>query len=640
MYLAGLSSQPSSTTAGKWGINAMRRVFWSIAVAVVIAQSALGVEHLKQSTAVTIKFGPFVDAADGVTAEGSLTLSQADFRLSKNGGDIAQKNDATAGTHDELGFYDVPLDATDTNTLGRLLIAVSETGALPVWKEYMVLPANVYDSLYGSDKLEVDVTTWNGTAVATPDTAGYPKVTIKDGTGTGELNLASGVVDSNVVQVLGEAVDADPATLNVNVTTIEGVDATDTIGTPQSGDNYALLGTPVGASIAADIAASPGAALIAYDSAGGVAKQAAIDDLAVEVAAILDDTGTSGVVVAAGTEIEVADADLRAALGMSAADLDTQLDAIVADTNELQTDWVNGGRLDLILDARSSQSSVDTIDGIVDAILLDTAEIGTAGAGLSAIPWRAAWDAEVQSEVADALAVYDPPTKAEMDSGFAGISITLSPEDIAAIAAAVDIDEASLTSAVWAYNSRTLTAGTNIVLAKGTGVTGFNDLDAAGIRSAVGLASANIDTQFDNISVTLTAQDIEDIIDGINEGIAPPRINMRPDPGFTFQVSRRADGTYKCTRPLRIAPGAVETIHPAIDMSPLFGQFNYVQTVGTPSISGGSLTVAAEGARDTYAILEVDGTASAGEERTITVVVTMTSGASVQVKLDVEVFDE
>lgn len=45
---------------------------------------------------------------------------------------------------------------------------------------------------------------------------------------------------------------------------------------------------------------------------------------------------------------------------------------IVADTNELQTDWANGGRLDVILDARASQASVDTIDGIVDAILIDT----------------------------------------------------------------------------------------------------------------------------------------------------------------------------------------------------------------------------------------------------------------------------
>lgn len=61
----------------------------------------------------------------------------------------------------------------------------------------------------------------------------------------------------------------------------------------------------------------------------------------------------------------------------------------------------------------------------------------------------------------------------------------------AAIAALNDISAAD----VWAAATRTLTAGTNIVLAKGTGVTGFNDLDAAGVRTAVGLAAANLDTQ-------------------------------------------------------------------------------------------------------------------------------------------------
>jgi hypothetical protein len=39
-----------------------------------------------------------------------------------------------------------------------------------------------------------NVTTWSGTAVPASDTAGYPKVTIKDGTGTGELDTASGKV--------------------------------------------------------------------------------------------------------------------------------------------------------------------------------------------------------------------------------------------------------------------------------------------------------------------------------------------------------------------------------------------------------------------------------------------------------------
>lgn len=49
-------------------------------------------------------------------------------------------------------------------------------------------------------------------------------------------------------------------------------------------------------------------------------------------------------------------------------------------------------------------------------------QVGTAGDGLTGIPWNAAWDAEVQSECTDALNAYDPPTKAELDSGLAGLN--------------------------------------------------------------------------------------------------------------------------------------------------------------------------------------------------------------------------
>lgn len=62
---------------------------------------------------------------------------------------------------------------------------------------------------------------------------------------------------------------------------------------------------------------------------------------------------------------------------------------------------------------------------------------------------------------------------------------------------------------VWAVATRILTAGTNIVLAKGTGVTGFNDLDEAGVRSAVGLAAADLDTQLDDIAALLAIIDTD-----------------------------------------------------------------------------------------------------------------------------------
>ncbi|HWH74775.1 MAG TPA: hypothetical protein VNV16_10995 [Methylibium sp.] len=68
------------------------------------------------------------------------------------------------------------------------------------------------------------------------------------------------------------------------------------------------------------------------------------------------------------------------------------------------------------------------------AILVDTAEIGAAGAGLTAVPWNPAWDAEVQSEVADALVAYDPPTNAELEVR------TLPAADYATAAALATVD--------------------------------------------------------------------------------------------------------------------------------------------------------------------------------------------------------
>jgi hypothetical protein len=46
--------------------------------------------------------------------------------------------------------------------------------------------------------------------------------------------------------------------------------------------------------------------------------------------------------------------------------LDTEIAAILADTAELQGDWVDGGRLDLILDARASQTSVDDVPTVAE----------------------------------------------------------------------------------------------------------------------------------------------------------------------------------------------------------------------------------------------------------------------------------
>lgn len=363
---------------------------------------------LKQSTAVTVKIGPFVDQGDGFTPETSLTISQADIRLTKNGGDFAQTNNAAGATHDESGYYDIPLDTTDTNTLGTLRVAVSESGALPVWQDFMVVPANVWDSLFGADRLQVHAAEISNDLITSDALAASAVSEIQSGlatssalataqsdldtiTGSDGVTLATAQANYAPAKAGDEMdlVDAPNATAiaaiqsglatptNITAGTITTV--TNLTNAPTNGDLTATMKASVNAEVDAaietyhldhllaatyDPSSKPGAAdallneLVEND--GGVSRY---------TANALEQAPTGG---SAPTAVEI-----RQEMDANS----TQFAAIVADTNELQTDWANGGRLDNILDARASQASVDTIDDFLDtevaAILADTNELQT-----------------------------------------------------------------------------------------------------------------------------------------------------------------------------------------------------------------------------------------------------------------------
>ncbi len=136
---------------------------------------------LKQSTAVTLQIGPFVDSGDGDTDEDGFTLEDSDILLSKNGGVFNAKNEASDCTYDTAGYYRCPIDGTDTNTLGRLQLDVHVAGALHVYHEFTVVTANVYDTLCGADAFDVELNAagvdsiWDELMAGhvTPDSAAY-----------------------------------------------------------------------------------------------------------------------------------------------------------------------------------------------------------------------------------------------------------------------------------------------------------------------------------------------------------------------------------------------------------------------------------------------------------------------------------
>lgn len=167
---------------------------------------------LRQSTSVDVPIGAFVDQTDGFSPETTLTITQPDIRLKKNGGAWAQKNAAQTLSHEENGNYEVTLDATDTNTLGLLRLHVNESGALPVTEDFEVVTQNYWDSLFSTDFLQVDLTQIGGVAQSATD--------LKD--------FADDGYDPSTNKVQG-------VVLTDTVTTLTG-------NTPQTGDSFARIG--------------------------------------------------------------------------------------------------------------------------------------------------------------------------------------------------------------------------------------------------------------------------------------------------------------------------------------------------------------------------------------------------------------
>jgi hypothetical protein len=247
----------------------------------------------------------------------------------------------------------------------------------------------------------------SGAAFANDELIGAT-ILITGGTGVGQARIITDYVGST-----------DTATVDTWTTT------------PSGTITYKVFGTPP-----ASATAVPAVNLVQV--AGSTTDVSA---LATNVAAILVDTGTT----------------LDGKLNTIDDFLDTEIAAILADTNELQTDWANGGRLDLLLDgaasagdpwttalpgaygagtagyligtnldatvsSRATQTSVDTVDNLIDTevaaiksvvddILVDTGT--TLPATLATI------SGYVDTEVAAVLAAVDTEVaaiKAKTDS--------------------------------------------------------------------------------------------------------------------------------------------------------------------------------------------------------------------------------
>lgn len=186
----------------------------------------------------------------------------------------------------------------------------------------------------------------------------------------------------------------------------------------------------------------------------------------------------TNIVLAKGTGItgfnDLDAAGVRSAVGLASANLDTQLAALPTDADVSAAVW-NA--------ATATYGSAGTYGALVETNL----------------------DAAVSSRLS--TAGYTAPDNASISAILTDTGTSI-PAQISGLN---DISAAD----VWAAATRTLTAGTNIVLAKGTGITGFTDIDAAGVRTAVGLASANLDTQIATLATAANLATVDTVVDAI-----------------------------------------------------------------------------------------------------------------------------
>ena len=196
---------------------------------------------LRTNTAVIITVGPFYDKTDGVTIETALTITNERITLTADtdagsaptnildniaGATSGTSNDLNYITGNDAGMMQLELSAADTNRLGRMFLSITDAANhVPVFHEFMVLPAMIYDAfVLGTDVLDSSMTQILGTAVSTPATAGILDVNIKNI--DNDAASASGTVTfPNATLASTTNITAGTVTTATNVTTVNGLAA-------------------------------------------------------------------------------------------------------------------------------------------------------------------------------------------------------------------------------------------------------------------------------------------------------------------------------------------------------------------------------------------------------------------------------
>ena len=263
-----------------------------------------------------------------------------------------------------------------------------------------------------------------------------------------------------------------------------------------------------------DMRGTNSAALASVCTEGRLAELDALN-LPADVAAVKIDSAA----IKAKTDNLPASPANEATLTTIAGYLDTEIAAILADTNELQTDWANGGRLDLILDSAIAPTASAVADAVWDEALSGHSGAGSAGLALS----TASSGGVDPSVLADAI--WDEALSGHSTAGTAGKKLTdLTNADLSGVATAAALT--TVDGIVDAIKAKTDNIPASPATeAKQDTIIGYIDTEVAAIKAVTDKLDTAVELDGAVYRLTENALEqaptgggsltVEDIVDGV-----------------------------------------------------------------------------------------------------------------------------
>lgn len=346
---------------------------------------------LKQSTARTVITKPLRSSTDHFTPVTGLAATMV-VTFSKNGAAYGASALASSVVDMGGGVYALPLSATDTNTLGDLAVRITGTG-IDQYDEPLgevvaydqndavrfglsALPNAAASAAGGlptagtgtnqialaGGRAKADVSYWDGTAVAAPNTAGVPEV--RTASIAPDAVTASALAADAVTEIqTGLATSAAQTSLASSITTLQA--DTDDI---QSRLPAALVGGRIDANVGTVSANAITAAAIATDAIDADAiATTAVTELQAGLATAATQTSLASSIAAIQADTDDIQARLPAALVSGR--MDVSVGAVAA--NAIGAGAIADGTIDR---ATFSQDALD----VLGAVRRNTATAGAA----------------------------------------------------------------------------------------------------------------------------------------------------------------------------------------------------------------------------------------------------------------------